>query len=60
MLQETSSDDFTEETDDSNIVGSSLDHLIGIWTQSDADEVDAALKEFEALDETLWTRNATP
>ena len=32
-------------------VGSSLDHLIGTWTASEADEIDAALEEFETVDD---------
>ena len=35
-------------------VGSSLDHLIGTWTQEQADEMDEALQEFETIDEELW------
>ena len=44
----------TQETGGANTVGSSLDHLIGTWTQEEADELDAALKHFETIDETLW------
>ena len=35
-------------------VGASLDHLIGSWTQEEADEMDAALEEFETIDEAVW------
>ncbi len=35
-------------------VGTSLDHLIGTWTQAEADEMDAALEDFESIDETVW------
>jgi hypothetical protein len=35
-------------------VGSSLDHLIRVWTPEEADELDAALKQFEKIDEELW------
>ena len=35
-------------------IGSSLDHLIGTWTQEQADEFDAALQEFEKIDEEMW------
>jgi hypothetical protein len=31
-------------------VGSSLDHLIGTWTQAEADELDSALEAFEKVD----------
>ncbi len=35
-------------------VGTSFDHLIGSWTQADADGMDAALEEFETIDEAAW------
>ena len=35
-------------------VGSSLDHLIRVWTPEEADELDAALKQFDKIDEELW------
>ncbi len=35
-------------------VGSSLDRYIGIWTSDEADEFDAAVKEFQTVDETAW------
>ena len=37
-----------------DVVGSSLDHLIGTWTREEADEMDSALKEFENIDESAW------
>lgn len=37
-----------------DIVGASLDHLIGTWTQAEAEELDAALEEFETMDEVAW------
>ena len=36
------------------IVGSSLDHLIGTWTDAEADEINAALEDFEVVDEAMW------
>ena len=36
------------------IVDTSLDHLIGAWTQEEAEELDAALEEFETIDEAAW------
>ena len=36
-------------------VGATLDHLIGAWTPEEADEMDAALEEFETVDEAVWT-----
>lgn len=44
----------SDTVDAPNTVGSSLDHLIGTWTQAEVDEMDAALKEFETIDEALW------
>ena len=35
-------------------VGSSLDHLFGSWTKAQADELDAALREFDKIDEEMW------
>lgn len=35
-------------------IGDSLDHLFGSWTQDQADELDAALKEFDKIDEEMW------
>ena len=45
----------TNGTGDADTVGSSLDHLIGTWTAAEADEMDSALKEFEVIDESIWT-----
>ena len=39
-----------EASEGANAVGSSLDHLIGVWTQAEADELDAALEDFEMVD----------
>lgn len=38
-----------EESEGANAVGSSLDHLIGVWTQGEADELDLALEDFEVV-----------
>ena len=35
-------------------VGSSLDHLIGTWTDAEADEINTALEDFEVVDEAMW------
>ena len=43
--------DLSDDTERTDTVGSSLDHLIGTWTQAEADEMDAALNDFEAIDE---------
>ena len=44
----------TEDTDGANTVGSSLDHLIGTWTEAESDAMDATLEEFETVDEAVW------
>ena len=38
----------------SDTVGASLDHLIGSWSDVEADEVDRALRHFETIDEAMW------
>jgi len=35
-------------------VGSSLDHLIGTWSDEQAHEVEQALRHFETIDEAMW------
>ena len=35
-------------------VGASLDHLIGSWSDDEAAGLDAALEEFEVIDESAW------
>ena len=35
------------------IVGSSLDHLIGTWTEDDAAEMDRALEDLSRVDEGI-------
>ncbi|MYE54661.1 MAG: hypothetical protein F4X34_05635 [Chloroflexi bacterium] len=55
MSQQIPRDDFlelTEDTKDANTIGSSLDHLIGTWTQAEADEMIAVLKEFDMFTES--------
>ena len=51
--------DLTEGAGGANTVGSSLDHLIGTWTQAEADEIDAALEHFETVDGIAWTQITT-
>ena len=41
-----------EGADRADTVGSSFDRLIGSWTQADADEMEAALEDFETVDES--------
>lgn len=35
-------------------VGSSLDHLIGTWSDAEADEIEGALRHFRTIDEAMW------
>ena len=37
-----------------DLVGSSLDHLIGSWSNEEAAELDQALEDLEAIDEAAW------
>ena len=43
-----------EVREHSDKVGSSFDHLIGLWTDQEADEFDAALQDMEIIDESIW------
>ena len=38
----------------SDTVGSSLDHLIGTWSEAEAGEVERTLRHFDGIDEALW------
>ena len=35
-------------------VGDSLDHLIATWTAAEAAQMDAALRDFDAIDGPVW------
>ncbi len=37
-----------------HVVGVSLDHLIGSWSDADAKVVECALRHFERIDEAMW------
>ena len=39
---------------EADVVGSSLDHLIGTWNCMEADEIDRTLQHFKAIDEAMW------
>ena len=39
---------------DADVVGTSLDHLAGTWTEEEADDVDRALADFANIDEEIW------
>ncbi|MCY3814506.1 MAG: hypothetical protein OXH15_22230 [Gammaproteobacteria bacterium] len=37
-----------------DVVGSSLDHLMGTWSTEEADRIDQALEDFSRIDEAMW------
>ena len=39
---------------DADVIGSSLDHLMGTWTDVEADAIDHALQDFSRIDEAMW------
>lgn len=39
---------------DADVVGTSLDHLMGTWTVEEADAIDRALKDFSRIDQAMW------
>ena len=43
-----------DEGPEADAVGASLDHLIGSWSDAEAEEVERALKHFEGIDEAMW------
>ena len=45
---------FSSGESQQQVIGSSLDHLIGSWSAGEVAEFDAALEYFEAVDETAW------
>lgn len=38
-----------------DIVGDSLEHLIGAWTAREAAEMNRALEDFSRIDDEMWT-----
>ena len=42
------------DLDDADVVGSSLDHLMGTWSAEEADRFDRALADFSRIDEAMW------
>ena len=42
------------EGQEADVVGPSLDHLIGTWSRAEADEIDEAARHYEANDEGVW------
>ena len=43
-----------EDGQGADTVGSSLDHLIGTWSDAEADDIEQALRDFETIDEAVW------
>lgn len=43
-----------ERNDNPEIVGDSLDHLIGTWTAEEATEMNRALEDLSRIDEEMW------
>lgn len=37
-----------------DVVGTSLDHLMGTWSTEEADRIDQALEDFSRIDEAMW------
>jgi hypothetical protein len=42
--------------DRGDVVGASLDHLAGTWTEQDEREISEALRWTEAIDHEMWAR----
>lgn len=43
-----------EAKEEVDIVGSSLDHLIGTWSAEEAEAIERAVADFEEIDESMW------
>ena len=43
-----------ERYDSPNVVGTSLDHLIGTWTDQEAVEMSRALEDLSKIDKAMW------
>ena len=43
-----------ESNDEPEVVGDSLDHLIGTWTAEEAAEIERALEDFSRIDGEMW------
>ncbi len=41
--------------DQANVIGNSLDQFMGVWTEEDAAELQEAMRDFDRIDEDLWT-----
>lgn len=43
-----------EKKEQADVVGSSLDYLIGTWSADEAEEMEQAIADFEEIDESMW------
>ena len=43
-----------DRNDDPDIVGDSLNHLIGTWTADESTEMNRALEDLSRIDEEMW------
>ena len=46
--------------DRGDVVGTSLDHLAGTWTERDEREMQEALRGTEVIDREMWERRSRP
>ena len=47
-------DQLTGNKSNPNTIGTSLDHLFGLWSRDEAERFDTALEIFETVDESAW------
>ena len=47
-------DQLTDTKSNPNTIGSSLDHLFGVWSQEEAESLDNDLEVFETVAESAW------
>jgi antitoxin (DNA-binding transcriptional repressor) of toxin-antitoxin stability system len=47
--------DVQDSSPPSGVIGNSLDHYMGIWSEAEADEFLKAIEVFEEIDESLWS-----
>ena len=38
----------------SGVIGNSLDHLFGVWTQEEYEQFNKEIEVFETIDEEMW------
>jgi hypothetical protein len=43
-----------EKREGLDVIGSSLDHLIGTWSAEEAEVIEKAVADFEEIDESMW------